>query len=166
MEPALENGRQKSPLSNEEVHDKTTYAARRDDHPSSFSRIPVSDTRSTAEDAVPEAGQQPPPAPPPQPRPEEGLNGRTPALAHSSKSPEVGTVSKNKQKAVGVPKGPAVNTEAVVQANLQAAPIVGVVGFGPGNGGGSGIKRHTPSCDFCKRKSIVHCQRNIAAQLL
>ncbi len=41
--------------------------------------------------------------------------------------------------------------EAVTRANLAAAPVVGVVGYGPGTGGGSGIRRHTPSCDFCKR---------------
>ncbi|KAG8933417.1 hypothetical protein FRC02_011876 [Tulasnella sp. 418] len=38
------------------------------------------------------------------------------------------------------------------RANLAAASVVGVVGYGPGTGGGSGIKRHTPSCDFCKRR--------------
>ncbi|KAG8901807.1 hypothetical protein FRB99_005091 [Tulasnella sp. 403] len=42
--------------------------------------------------------------------------------------------------------------EAVARANLAAAPFVGVVGYGPGTGGGSGIRRHTPSCDFCKRR--------------
>ncbi|KAG9015602.1 hypothetical protein FRB90_004780 [Tulasnella sp. 427] len=51
----------------------------------------------------------------------------------------------------GVPEDP-VDQRAVAQANLAAAPIVGVVGYGPGTGGGSGIRRHTPSCDFCKRR--------------
>lgn len=49
-----------------------------------------------------------------------------------------------------------VDQEAITRANLAAAPIVGVVGYGPGTGGGSGIRRHTPSCDFCKSKLIIY----------
>lgn len=50
-----------------------------------------------------------------------------------------------------LPEDPA-DQLAIAHANLAAAPIVGVVGYGPGTGGGSGIRRHTPSCDFCKRR--------------
>ncbi|KAG8895846.1 hypothetical protein FRC00_006811, partial [Tulasnella sp. 408] len=59
--------------------------------------------------------------------------------------------SKARDNGGSVPEDP-VDQLAVAHANLAAAPIVGVVGYGPGTGGGSGIRRHTPSCDFCKRR--------------
>ncbi|KAG9014284.1 hypothetical protein FRB90_005461 [Tulasnella sp. 427] len=80
---------------------------------------------------------------------------QTPA-ADDTDLPPSSPDSPNKKKRAkagesGVPEDP-VDQRAVAQANLAAAPIVGVVGYGPGTGGGSGIRRHTPSCDFCKRR--------------
>ncbi|KAG8924796.1 hypothetical protein FRC01_011031 [Tulasnella sp. 417] len=90
--------------------------------PSSFPRAPQT---ATSEDAEP--------APP------------SPDSTSKKKRP------KARDNGGSVPEDP-VDQLAVAQANLAAAPIIGVVGYGPGTGGGSGIRRHTPSCDFCKRR--------------
>lgn len=165
--------------------------SRTDEQPSSFSRIPVSDTRTGGADTRIQDPREPSPAPdlelrlqlPRQPSPALGP-GRGPttpgststhALAGSSQPPVVGEVynpylPKKKRKlgppvVEGTPTGTPtakndldvpVDPVAIAKANLKAAPIVGVVGYGPGTGGGSGIKRHTPSCDFCKRQSLPH----------
>lgn len=70
-------------------------------------------------------------------------------------SPDSPSSKKKRPKARdgSLPEDP-VDQLAVAQANLAAAPIIGVVGYGPGTGGGSGIRRHTPSCDFCKREPV------------
>lgn len=97
-----------------------------EDAPSSFSRVPVPENEAPA----PNAATAGPLAPKRQDKKAVGKPG-------------------DKSKSDLDPIDPA----EIAKANLAAAPIVGVVGYGPGDGGTSGIKRHTPSCDFCKRTS-------------
>ncbi|KAG8985944.1 hypothetical protein FRB94_004798 [Tulasnella sp. JGI-2019a] len=137
--------------------------SRSDEQPSSFSRIPVSDTRTTADQPIPLEPREPSPGPNSSsfPRaPENAKAGNSSATngedaANDSqhqpkKKRKLGLA--NKEDNAGDTADIIVDAAAVAKANLKAAPIVGVVGYGPGNGGGSGIKRHTPSCDFCKRR--------------
>ncbi|KAG8855594.1 hypothetical protein FRB96_006788 [Tulasnella sp. 330] len=161
-EPAA-SGSSQNAASNEKYDKPRTPAyppSRQDEQPSSFSRIPVSDTRSTAEPLPPHEPREPSPIPSSTftrstdatmiqngSTTEEGTNG-----SHQPKKKrKLGLANKDKEDAAGTPEV-TVDQAAVARANLKAAPIVGVIGYGPGTGGGSGIKRHTPSCDFCKRR--------------
>lgn len=135
--------------------------SRQDEQPSSFSRIPVSDTRTTAEPPLPQEPREPSPMPSSGwLRSAEAATTSSVAIADDGrndshqpkKKRELGLANKDREDVAGTPEV-TVDQAAVARANLKAAPIVGVVGYGPGNGGGSGIKRHTPSCDFCKRQS-------------
>lgn len=107
--------------------DLAMNAAAVEDAPSSFSRIPLPENDNAPLKAELESSGSP---------------------SKKKRGPKAGERDKSEADPV--------DQAEVAKANLAAAPIVGVVGYGPGDGGGSGIRRHTPSCDFCKRKSPLY----------